>query len=104
MGSVMTQLGSTMTGFDASDACMRVEHTGLDELMEDADAGEHDHQLMHDRHNGAVIVLKYGPKDGPIVIKPGCGFLQGDVTGPWGAQRQIRCEGHTVGRGDACQG
>ena len=37
---------------------------------------------MKDRYKGAVIEFEYGPEEPPIKVRPGCGFLQGDVTGP----------------------
>ena len=51
-GKVMKKLGSTMTGFDAANAFMSVNHDNLDKLMGESFADEHDEQFMQDRCNG----------------------------------------------------
>ena len=68
---VLAQIGTTMTGFDASNAFMSVHHTTLDKLVEASFEDEMDRSLMKQRYRWAQISLC------PHVV-----FLQGDVTGP----------------------
>ena len=49
----LAQIGTTMTGFDASNAFMSVHHTTLDKLVEASFEDEMDRSLMKQRYRGA---------------------------------------------------
>ena len=80
-GDVLAQIGTTMTGFDASNAFMSVHHT-LDKLVEASFEDEMDRSLLKQRYRGAQISLCANSDEPRVEIVPSCGFLQGDVTGP----------------------
>ena len=79
---MLAQIGTTMTGFDASNAFMSVHHTTLDKLVEASFEDEMDRALMRQRYRGAQISLRANSDEPRVEIVPSCGFLQGDVTGP----------------------
>ena len=81
-GDVLAPIGTTMTGFDASNAFMSVHHTTLDKLVETSFEDERDRALMMQRYRGAQISLCANADEPRVEIVPSCGFLQGDVTGP----------------------
>ena len=54
-GDVLAPIGTTMTGFDASNAFMSVHHTTLDKLVEASFEDEMDRALMKQRYSGAQI-------------------------------------------------
>ena len=78
---VLAQIGTTMTGFDASNAFMSVHHITLDKLVEASFKEEMDSSLMKQRYRGAQISLCANSDEPRVEIAPSCGFLQGDVTG-----------------------
>ena len=81
-GTLLAQIGTMMTGFDASNAFMSVHHTTLDKLVEASFEDEMDRSLMKQRHRGAQISLFANSGEPRVEIVPSCGCLQGDVTSP----------------------
>ena len=79
---MLAPIGTTMTGFDASNAFMSVHHTTLDKLVETSFEDARDRALMMQRYRGAQISLCANADEPRVEIVPSCGFLQGDVTGP----------------------
>ena len=80
---VLAPIGTTMTGFDASNAFMSVHHTTLDKLVEASFEDEMDRSLMKQRYRGAQISLCANADEPRVEIVPSCGFFtRGDVTGP----------------------
>ena len=79
---MLAPIGTTMTGFDASNAFMSVRHTTLDKLVETSFEDERDRALMMQRYRGAQISLCANADEPRVEIVPSCGFSQGDVTGP----------------------
>ena len=77
---VLAQIGTTMTGFDASNAFMSVHHTTLEKLVEASFEDEMDRSLMKQRCREAQISLCASSDEPRVEIVPSCGFLQGDVT------------------------
>ena len=54
-GDVHVQIGTTMTGFEASNAFMSVHHTTLDKLVECSFDDEMDRALVRERYRGTQI-------------------------------------------------
>ena len=79
---LLAQIGTTMTGFDSSNAFMSVHHTTLDKLVEASFEDEVDRSPMKQRYRGAQISLCANSDEPRVEIVPSCGFLQGDVAGP----------------------
>ena len=73
----MCQIGTTMTGFDAStNASMSVHHTTLDKLVEASFDDEMDRALMKRRHRGAQISLCANSDEPRVEIVPSCVFYR----------------------------
>eukprot|EP00974_Lingulodinium_polyedra_P040022 3840372-Lingulodinium_polyedra.AAC.1 len=65
-----------MTGFDASNAFMSVNH---DDLMKKSYEGPQDGRPMKDRYQKAVAALRIGGGEEEVVLRPTCVSLQGDI-------------------------
>ena len=74
-GDVLAPIGTTMTGFDASNAFMSVHHTTLDKLVETSFEDERDRALMMQRYRGAQISLCANADEPRVEIVPSCGFF-----------------------------
>ena len=81
-GKTVCKLGSTMAGFDASNASMSVNPEDLDELMEQSFEFEQEKRFMRCQYKRAVVALRCNADEDKLEVRPGCGFLQGGVTGP----------------------
>ena len=75
-GDVLAPIGTTMTGFDASNAFMSVHHTTLDKLVETSFEDERDRALMKQRYRGAQISLRANADEPRVEIVPSCGFFK----------------------------
>ena len=73
---VLAQIGTTMTGFYASNAFMSVHHTTLDKLVEASFDDEMDRALVKQRYRGAQISLCANSDEPRVEIVPSCVFLQ----------------------------
>ena len=70
------QIGTTMTGFDASGAFMSVHHTTLDKLLQASFEDEMDRSLMKQRYRGAQIPLCANSDEPRVEIVLSCGFYR----------------------------
>ena len=73
---VLAQIGTTMTGFDASNAFMSVHHTTLDKLVEASFEDEIDRALMKQRYRGAQTSLCENSDEPRVEVVPSCGFCR----------------------------
>ena len=74
-GDVLAPIGTTKTGFDASNAFMSVHHTTLEKLVETSFEDERDRALMKQRYRGAQISLRAEADEPRVEIVPSLRFF-----------------------------
>ena len=89
-GDVLAQTGTTMTGFDASNAFTSVHHTTLDKLVEASFEDVMDRALMKQRYRGAQTSLCANSDELRVEIVPSCGFFTGRRYWPFSFQRCLQ--------------
>ena len=87
---VLAQIGTTMTGFDASNAFLSVHHTTLDKLVEASFEDEMDRALMKQRCRGTQISLCANSNEPRVEIVPSCGFFTGRRCWPFSFKRRLQ--------------
>ena len=73
---MLAPIGTTMTGFDASNAFMSVHHTTLDKLVETSFEDERDRALMKQRYRGAQISLCANADEPRVEVVPPAVFYK----------------------------